>query len=343
MSRRSNFFGTTPPLLGPGELRTFAAPNFWIPPLYLAFDWALILAAAWIGSKSLWIYPLACLVIAGRQHALFVLVHEGAHKHLAARKKINDFIGSWLAAFPVLFDMHAYRATHLKHHELLNSDEDPDWVRKRARREWQFPVSKIQLAAFVPYFLFLWGPAEWALIVVLYSGVFRRETYSNPQLRGRLVQKTIFYTLAFTAITALSAWSAVLWYWFVPLFFVFPVLQRVRSVAEHFALAWTSPLNATREILSGPLESGLFGPHHIHFHLTHHLYPAVPCYRLRALHTRLMKNPRFKSEAHVNSSYLGWGNSMLNDLLRVPNPAAAAAISPESAAEPAQIDQLKAS
>jgi fatty acid desaturase len=329
--------GVTPPLIPASELREFAAPDYSISIFYLAFDWAVIVGAAWLGSQSWWAYPLACIVIGGRQHALFVLTHEGAHKHLAARKKLNDFIGSWLCAYPVMFDMHAYRATHLKHHEHLNSEQDPDWIRKRTRREWQFPVTKSKLALFVPYFLLLWGPVEWAMIIVLYSGIFRRETYISPQLRSWFVQKLIFYSAACAAITVFNLWTPVLLYWLVPLFFVFPAIQRVRSVAEHFALTWTSPLTATREILAGPIERSLFGPHHIHLHLTHHLYPAVPCYRLKALHKRLMEHPRFKSEAHLNSSYLGWGNSMLNDLLR------ARPISPVSTAAPEQISLSKAS
>ena len=68
---------------------------------------------------------------------------------------------------------------------------------------------------------------------------------------------------------------------------------RLRAVAEHGAPAgYESPLTAARTNLPGrgPLgwlvRLALF-PHHVNYHIEHHLYPAVPHYRLAALHRRL--------------------------------------------------------
>ncbi len=321
-------------MISRADLRMLSAPNYFWPSFYIAADWAAIIGAAVIAGY--WSHPvtyiLAVLFIGGRQHALFVMIHEGVHKHIARSKGVNDMMASWLAAFPLFFDMHKYRASHLKHHENLNTDLDPDWVRKRVRKEWQFPVSKKSLMMFIPYFLLFWGPVEWAMIIGLYSGLLDRETYQNPLARSRFIQKLIFYSSAACIITALGAWMPILLYWLVPLFLVFPPLQRMRSVAEHFGLKWTNDVTSSRDVLCSPIESSFFGPHFVNYHLCHHLYAAVPCYRLRELRLKLMENAEFRAHAHANSTYIGPGNSVLSDLT-----------SPRSAEAPKQIDLLKAS
>jgi fatty acid desaturase len=47
-------------------------------------------------------------------------------------------------------------------------------------------------------------------------------------------------------------------------------------------------LTAARTNLVGPLGRLLLFPHHVNYHVEHHLFPAVPHYRLPALH-RLMQ------------------------------------------------------
>ncbi|MGE4130047.1 MAG: fatty acid desaturase family protein [Bdellovibrionales bacterium] len=288
-------------------------------------------------ANNIWIYLLAVLVIAGRQHGLFIMVHEGVHKHLAARKRWNDRIANWLAAYPVLFDMDTYRETHYRHHEHLNTDKDPDWIRKKDLAEWNFPVTKAKIAAFLPYFMIFAGLKEWCQIVLFYSGLTRRETFTSSMLRKRLIKKTLFFALAATIITALHGWSMVFLYWIAPLFLVFPLLQRIRSVGEHFGLPREHELNSSRDITSGPLENSLFSPHNVNLHLCHHLYPAIPSYNLPTAHRTLMQKPNFAASAHVNDSYVLFGKSVLRDLTSSSSTASAAPGSPE------RIDLSKAS
>lgn len=318
----------------PSELRAFVAPNFLYPAFYLAWDWALIAAAIGVSivAQSWLLYALALVVIGSRQHALFILVHEGVHKHLARSKRLNDFLGNWLAAFPLLFDLQAYRTNHHRHHEHTNSEQDPDWIRKRGRAEWQFPMPKSKIALFIPYFIFIRGPLEWAQIVWAFSGLGRKSTFQNSLERKLLIQKLVFYTLTASALTWTSLWGQALAYWFTPLFFVFPFLQRVRSVAEHFGLDWSTELRSSRDVPCGILEACLFGPHFVNYHLMHHLYPAVPAYRLKALYKHLHQDSQFSAEAHSNPSYWFGPNSVLHDIT-----------SPVSTVEPAQIVQSKAS
>lgn len=300
------------------DLRELSRPNSWRPLLDLGFDWIVILAAVMISEYLGGPLPYfaAIALIAGRQHALFGLVHEAVHKHMAARKWVNDLLANWGAAFPTFFDLHNYRRNHLRHHEHLNTDQDPDLIRKRGRAEWTFPVGHGRIALYLPYFVFIWGPIEWGLAIVHISGLLRGETYREPISRSVLLQKLVFYSVMATALTYFEGWTLFAQYWLVPMFFVFPLLQRMRSVAEHFGLAWTHDLNSARDVLAGPLERLFLAPHHVNYHLCHHLYPGVPGYRLAELQKKLMENPRFAAEAHTNSSYLWGRGSVLADITR---------------------------
>jgi len=71
-----------------------------------------------------------------------------------------------------------------------------------------------------------------------------------------------------------------------------PIL-RLRAICEHGAVRdFSSPLTAARSNrasggIVNALGRALLFPHHVNYHLEHHLYPAVPHYRLPHLHRLL--------------------------------------------------------
>ena len=66
-----------------------------------------------------------------------------------------------------------------------------------------------------------------------------------------------------------------------------PIL-RLRAVCEHGAVTdLSTPLTAARTNLVGPLARFVMFPHHVNYHVEHHLFTAVPHYRLPALHAAL--------------------------------------------------------
>ena len=82
--------------------------------------------------------------------------------------------------------------------------------------------------------------------------------------------------------------------WLLPLLTVLQPILRLRAIAEHAAVTdLSSPLTAARcNRTSGSLGNwfarSLIFPHHVNYHLEHHLYPAVPHYHLPALHRLLL-------------------------------------------------------
>jgi fatty acid desaturase len=68
----------------------------------------------------------------------------------------------------------------------------------------------------------------------------------------------------------------------------FSVFLRVRSIAEHAVTeASDDALRNTRTTHAGWLARLTVAPHHVNFHLEHHLLPTVPHYRLKRLHDLL--------------------------------------------------------
>ncbi|MGZ3407710.1 MAG: fatty acid desaturase, partial [Polyangia bacterium] len=91
------------------------------------------LAAACIAlgvlTRGHWWHPFAVAAaivgIAGAQHALAVLAHEGAHYRFYKTRWLNDLAGK-LCATPLGLSMLTYRLIHRIHHNHLYEPLDPD-------------------------------------------------------------------------------------------------------------------------------------------------------------------------------------------------------------------------
>src|SRR5215472_5890824 len=96
--------------------------------LCVAHAWIVIGAA--MAVYALWPHPLsflaAAIVIGGRQLGLAILMHDAAHGVLTRTKWLNEWVGQWLLAYPMLGNMITYRHYHLKHHRTTQQPDDPD-------------------------------------------------------------------------------------------------------------------------------------------------------------------------------------------------------------------------
>lgn len=261
----------------------------------ISFDWAVV-AASILTVESfgwLWYLPAICL-IASRQHALFLLMHEGAHRLLFKRKFVNDWASNLFAAWPIGLSTEQFRMHHWKHHNNTNTDKDPDWVRKVTHPDWIFPRSKASFwLSFLPYI----------------SG----RGISDMRFAWKVIgfrKNTAEFKLALTfyATVLLSAWTlksldTLFFFWVVPYFTILPILNRVRSIVEHLGTPNTHELNGTRNIEGSPIESFFFGPHGNSLHLIHHLYPNIPWHKIAKAHKHLKNIPEYNKKSHLNRGY----------------------------------------
>lgn len=293
------------------------------------FDYGMLTAViggmVWLqGSAWFWaLLPLAWVVIAARQHALLVLMHEATHSLAHPVRWVNELWGEVFLAAPMLVSMRKYRKDHLAHHQYANSSQDPDWMRKLGDPTeagyWQFPVSGNGFGFLL---------RSWARSIVYMlrsflhvSSVKERAgpgpTNAPPPMvvwigRARLA----LYAGVAVALTVSGGWWAFVLLWLAPTLLVLPIIMRLRSIAEHFALPYASELSGTRTIVCGPVERFLFGPHGINYHLEHHLLASVSFSQLPRLHGALMRMPAYAEHAQVNSGYLMGPRSLRQDMLQ---------------------------
>src|SRR5262245_50602334 len=65
--------------------------------MWIVLDWAIIVGAgatAWRLQRP-WVWPLAWLIIAARQHALLIIMHDAAHYLLLGKNLPNDVVADF--------------------------------------------------------------------------------------------------------------------------------------------------------------------------------------------------------------------------------------------------------
>jgi fatty acid desaturase len=298
-----SYTGEVPPLVTIGVIRGLSDVSGARSFAAIALEWTGILVAFELHRRfsSLILLPFLVMWIGARQHALAILMHEGVHYHLFKNRKINDYVSEIFLAWPVFITARAYRGGHFSHHRYVNTDRDPDMVRKQGP-EWMFPKS--------------WT----ALGLLLLKDVLGLNTYQqllesvdlgapkDTQSKGigsyRLARYA-YYLSGLALITYFQVWPVFLLLWMVPLLTWFKVILRIRGIAEHYSVENDHVYTRTRTTLPSLFERMFVAPKNVNYHLEHHLYPSVTFFRLPELHAVLMKNAEFRTKAHLTQTY--WG------------------------------------
>ncbi|MBT0773331.1 fatty acid desaturase family protein [Kineosporia sp. J2-2] len=300
-------------ILGRDELRDLSRRRPLRAAGTIAWQWAVILAAA--GTAVWWGhwygYLIALVVIATRQHALAVLMHDGAHRSLFAHRALNDLVSDLLLAFPLFVSTSLYRRHHLDHHRYLNTERDPDLdtaALAHTSQDWARlfagDVTGVNLLKTVDTL------DQFSLLPVLRGD----RTVALAMGRGR---RNLFvgHLLALAAVLTLTgSWISYLLLWILPSLTALSMILRLRAVAEHVGCDPDGGIGGTRTVLANPVERLLFSPCRINYHLAHHLYPSVPFYNLGLLHRRLMQNQDVRERARIARSYLFGRASVLGHL-----------------------------
>lgn len=286
-----------PRLLSKDEIRDLSRIDSVKFSLAALLEFGLIAAAVWI-SETWWnpaIYAIAVLVIGSRINGLGGLMHDAAHYRAYENRSVNDFIGE-VIALPTTTSMAGYRNSHFAHHRELNSEKDPDWTRNVGLEEFEFPTSPSNVVKHVMQYLS-------GLKVKTALGGFHKnaETRDIPSAVNRA--RLFFFAALIAASIALGFWKLILLYWIVPLATVFLAIRYVRNVAEHYAVEHENVLNESRTVIAPFWEIWLIAPWGLNYHLEHHLFPSVPCFRLAELHRLLMTRDPFPEIAHVTRGY----------------------------------------
>ncbi len=247
---------------------------------------------------------IAIMVIGTRQLGLAILVHEAAHGALHPSLKVNDAVARWLCAAPVGANLERYRPYHLKHHKFTQQPEDPDLGLSAP-----FPISGPSLRRKIVRDLTGQTFFKQRISPTLDAFSRRKERGQDLKTAGRGV--AAFWRDFALANAVLAAGLAVagIWWaypvlWLAPMAVWYPLVTRVRNIAEHACLTSdTDPLRHARTTRAGPLARLLIAPYYVNYHCEHHMFMHVPCWNLPLAHRTLRRNGSTGS-MEVRASYL---------------------------------------
>src|SRR5579863_2661247 len=94
--------------------------------VFMVWFWVVVIVggAVWLGQ---WWSFLIAFVLMGPVYARFaILMHESAHKLLFTNRRLNDWVGAWLIAYPAWTPVGLYRRVHFAHHREEFGPDEPD-------------------------------------------------------------------------------------------------------------------------------------------------------------------------------------------------------------------------
>lgn len=239
------------------------------------------------------LYPLAAYLIATRMRALGNMVHESVHGTLTRDARWNRALGEVLAWLDGV-SWPRYAREHFSHHRHLGDPaRDLDFA-GRARfgfgearpRAWLYHGLRPLALLHVPWFL---RPVLW----------------DDADARGVRAARVLGYALlaALAWRVGLRAWGL---YHLVPYVTAYQVVRYWSDAADHAgALGAAEELHRSRNhILPVAALNWIAQPRQDHFHLVHHLFPAVPVRDLARVHALLLGDPAYAARDHHFSSVL---------------------------------------
>jgi fatty acid desaturase len=248
--------------------------------------WGLVRFDAWY----LWI-PLA-LVQGFTVFNFTVLLHEVLHHNVFVRP--HPLAERWLGlayAIPSGISATQFTTWHLDHHAELGSDEaDPKRHHLSPKRNARWYKMLYATPALFP----------------IYFRAARRETAHYPPDRQRTIARERRVAMAFHLGAIAALWwafgaGAALRAHVIPVFFVFPVAFTLNRLGQHYDINPADPAQW------GTLMRGHwfwnFAFINSNYHLEHHYFPGVPCYRLPDLQRSL--GPFYQSKGMRWHSYGG--------------------------------------
>jgi len=230
--------------------------------------------AVWL--DTWWSYLLAFIVM-GPMYARFaILMHEAAHKLLFTNKRWNDWIGTWVIAYPVFTPVQLYRRVHFAHHKDEFGPQEPDLAFYRPYPCTRAALRRRLLRDAV-------GISGWKNFAPLVK--------NTATARFRRIGLSIF---GVQAVLWAVSWLATGRWWIYPVLWWLPwmtqwrVINRLRSIAEHGGMERSKDRRATSHNVRQSLPARFwFVPYNTGWHLAHHVDMGVPWRNLPAFHAEL--------------------------------------------------------
>jgi len=272
----------------------------WRPIFDITFDWVIIfVVAAWTFRAHAQLGPVALLFVGNRQRALGNLLHEASHRNLYRRRALNDWLAAVFLAPALTSDLSLYRRLHSRHHALLGKDgQDPDLI---------VPIRDVKAGWWSNYLRQLASAENWLGSV--------RGHLANPRLSWRrrgLIG--IWWAVFCSLLVAVNGIPFAIFFvllWFTAKATTFHAITMFREMCDHFGLRPGGIYSFTRDTITRGCWRWLIHPHNNGYHLSHHLMPSVPHYRLPAMQKLLSRLPNYARHAVVCNAYFRGGFAVI--------------------------------
>jgi beta-carotene hydroxylase len=246
-------------------------PDIAWPTVALAFGCLGLLAvSSWLALTGTIPLALAMVLNTVAMYATYTPVHDGSHSAIAPRSKklrwLNVVIGT-MAGFPIFMCFYAHRKSHFIHHAKTNTPGDPDTFLMGAF--WEVVLVK----------------TPWSLVNQL-NGIKLWQScemlnLTPQQRRTTMIQYGITVVLL-VGLVADGYGVELLTLWLIPWFVGEHVMEVTFGWFPHYDNSETGRYRNTRISLF-PGADFLY----VYQHLVHHMLPAVPFYRYRAVFDEL--------------------------------------------------------
>ncbi|HEY0107075.1 MAG TPA: fatty acid desaturase family protein [Rhizomicrobium sp.] len=250
--------------------------------------WTVIGAAMAI--YAIWPNPptflAAVIVIGSRQLGLAILMHDAAHGVLMRTRRLNEWVGQWLCAYPTMADLISYRHYHLVHHRRTQQADDPDLGLSA-----KFPISPASFRRKMIRDLtgqtgFKQRKAQFLKSLGAPGQPLRARA---RQFWNRIGRQYLVQLILLGLMTAFGKPHYFLMFWVLPNVTWQMAITRVRNIAEHAVVPDNNDVfrNARTTYASWGMRA-LVAPYWVNYHVDHHLLFYVPCYNLPKLHALLL-------------------------------------------------------
>ncbi len=239
------------------------------------------------------------MIVGARQLGLAILQHDAAHGALHPNLKINDWVAEWFCSPGV----QRYRDYHLQHHKFAQQAEDPDLVLSAP-----FPITPTSLRRKIvrdltgrTFFKQRFGSsynriknrkAGQALIPIITAELRRHRRFLIANGLGLTIFSLVGYGWIYVVL------------WLVPMATWFPMITRLRNIAEHALVAKDEPdpLRHARTTKANLIERMLIAPYWVNYHCEHHMFMHMPCWNLPKAH-RILAAKGVTAQMEVQTGY----------------------------------------
>ncbi len=268
------------------------------------------------------IYLPLMMLMARQQLALGLLMHDATHGRLFKSRFWNDVICQFFCSGPLFFSLYSYRNSHLKHHLDPLVPDDPDITltggypisgRSFARKLFR-DVSGISYFKFIKYFVYRTHNRTPRGAEPEAGTAVKKKAHSESNLLSLrvVIFSMLLSNLVLFGILALLGHPGLYFLlWALPSMTFLQVYLRIRGIAEHAGYHPNPDQRLNSRTVVNPVQTFLWAPHCVNYHVEHHIYPSVPYFRLPKVHRLLAARGALPKE-NVYYSYV----QVIRDLVK---------------------------